>query len=231
MDPAADIGVDQAKVADTSLGSSGDSEDEQTSRRAVIHYDHEIGDYRFTSLTGWNDYDNQRTLDTDFLSVDYLNTAFSSDYEQFSQEFRVASPNGERLEYLLGLLYLEGDIDYSGITDTRFPPPYTAGPFPLDSTSQLNYDQETQLWSLFGHGTLHFGDRWRATIGLRYTDEQKDAVWERIRLRSGGFLADIVSNILAIMVARRALARYVKTRIGARPVWEKTRHVFPVKRM
>ena len=40
----------------------------------------------------------------------------------------------------------------------------------------------------------------------------------------------IISNILAIMVARRALLQYVKTRAGARPVWEKTQHVFPAER-
>ncbi len=40
----------------------------------------------------------------------------------------------------------------------------------------------------------------------------------------------VVSNILSIMVARRALGYYLKTGKGARPVWDKTRHVFPAAR-
>ncbi len=207
MDPATDIGIDQSKRAYTSFGSNGDSDDKQTSQRVIVHYDHSFGDYQFTSLTGWSEYENERLLDSDFMTVDYLNTSFDSDYEQFSQEFRIASPTGQRFEYIAGLFYLDGEIDYSGITDVQFPPPYTAGPLPLDSTSLKNYDQDTEVWSLFGQSTFYISDRWRATIGLRYTDEQKDATWERVRLRSGGFLADIVSDILAPEVEPTPLDR------------------------
>ncbi|MEH6587463.1 MAG: TonB-dependent receptor [Halioglobus sp.] len=207
MDPDADIGIDQSKNADTSVGRSGDAEDEQESQRAIIHYEHSFGDYQFTSLTGWSEYENERVVDTDFMSVDYLSTAFTSDYEQISQEFRVASPTDRRIEYVVGLFYLDGEMGFSGLTDTRFPPPYTAGPFPLDSTSVRYYDQETTVWSLFGQSTVSISDRWRATLGLRYTDESKDAVWERVRLRSGGVLADIVSDVLAPEVPATPLDR------------------------
>lgn len=207
MGPGVDIGIDPTKRAYTSFGSSGDSEDEQTSQRAIIHYDHSFGDYQFTSLTGWSEYSNERLVDTDFMTVDYLSTSFDSDYEQFSQEFRIASPTGQRFDYVAGLFYLDGEIDFTGITDVRFPPPYTVGPLPFDSTSLKNYDQTTEVWSLFGQSTFYISDRWRATIGLRYTDEQKDAIWERVRLRSGGPLADIVSDILAPEVEPTPLGR------------------------
>lgn len=207
MDPSANIGISQIKNADTSLGRSGDAEDEQKSQRAIIHYDHNLGDYRFTSLTGWSEYENERIIDADFLSVDYLSTGFSSDYNQISQEFRVASPADRRIEYLAGLYYLNSEMNFSGLTDSRFPPPYTAGPLPLDSTSLRHYDQDTEVWSLFGQGRFDLNDRWRATLGLRYTDETKDALWQRERLRSGGFLADIVADALAPVVPPTPLDR------------------------
>lgn len=207
MDPAADIGIDTNKNAFTSYTSSGDSDDTQDSQRAIIHYDHSLGGYELTSLSGWSEYDNRRRVDSDFLSVDYLNTAFTSDYEQFSQEFRLASPTDRRFEYLAGLYYLYSELNYTGITDSRFPPPFTVGGLPVDSASQRNYDQDTEVWSLFGQGTVHFAERWRATIGLRYTDEQKDATWGRERLRSGGPLADIVADILAPVVPPTDLDR------------------------
>jgi iron complex outermembrane receptor protein len=207
MDPSADIGIDETKRAYTGYGRSGDSDDEQDSKRAIANYDHSFGDYLLTSLTGWSQYDNERLVDSDFMSVDYLTTAFKSEYEQFSQEFRIASPTGRRVEYVVGLYYLDGKIDYSGVTDVRFPPPYTAQGLPLDSTSQVNYDQDAEVWSLFGQGTLDISEQLRVTVGLRYTDEQKDARWERVRLRSGGPLADIVSNILAPEVPPTPLHR------------------------
>ena len=72
-----------------------------------------FGDYQVTSLTGWSKYNNDRLTDSDFLSVDYLTTTYDSDYEQTSQELRLTSPTGERLEYIAGLFYLDSDMDYS----------------------------------------------------------------------------------------------------------------------
>lgn len=37
----------------------------------------------------------------------------------------------------------------------------------------------------------------------------------------------LVSNIIAIMSARRAVTRYLFARRGHRPIWDKTRHIFP----
>ncbi|WP_299328944.1 glycosyl transferase family protein [Parasphingopyxis sp.] len=37
----------------------------------------------------------------------------------------------------------------------------------------------------------------------------------------------IVSNIIAMISARRAMTRYILARRGHRPVWDKTRHIFP----
>ena len=188
MDPTTDIGVDRKKSAYTSYGSSGgDAQDKQDSQRAIMNYDHSFGDYLLTSLTGWSEYDNDRLTDSDFLSVDYLTSIFASDYEQFSQEFRLASPTGERFEYVAGVFYLNGDLDYAGITDASFPPPFTLGPLPVDSASRKTYEQETDVWSVFGQGTLYLAANWRITVGLRYTDEEKDVTWANTRLRRQGW--------------------------------------------
>ncbi len=197
MDPGADIGLDDTKNAYTGYSRHGDADDEQTSHRALIRYEQDIADLTLTALTGWSDYDNDRLTDTDFLSVDYLSSVFSSEYEQFSQEVRIASAQGGRLEYLAGIYYQNGDLDYSNITDSSFPPPFTLGPFPVDSASLKTYQQDTDILSVFGQGTLYLSSDWQLTLGLRYTDEDKDAVWGRERLRSGGPLADILSDILA----------------------------------
>ena len=207
MDPLADIGLDPDKYAFTSYGSSGDADDEQRTHRATIHYEHALGDMTFTSLSGWSEYDNDRLTDTDFLSVDYLTSTFASDYDQITQEFRLASPVGARFDYLAGLYYHDSTLDYANVTDSSFPPPFTLGPLPIDSASLKTYEQDTQVLAGFGQARIYLGSRWQVTLGLRYTDEDKDAVWGRERLRSGGPLADILANVLAPEVPPTDLAR------------------------
>lgn len=200
MDPGTDVGVDDKKDAFTSLSSSGDAEDEQQSQRAIIEYEHALGDHQLTALSGWSKYRNDRLTDSDFISADYLTTVYTSDYEQFSQEVRITSPGNEAFDYVAGLYFLDSEMQFSTITDARFPPPFLLGGLPLDSTSERFFDQDTTVWSAFGQGTLSLGERWRATLGLRYTDEEKDVVFSRERLRSGGPLADVIADILAPVV-------------------------------
>jgi iron complex outermembrane receptor protein len=198
MDPSANIGIDKTKNAFTSYGDTGEAEDDQISKRAVVQYDHQFGEYTVTSLSGWSEYDNERLTDSDFLSVDYLTTSFDSDYEQYSQELRLVSPGGRAFEYIAGLLYLDGDMEFSNLTDSRFPNDFLLlGIFPLDSTNEKFYDQKTEVWSAFGHGEYELNDRARITLGLRYTEEKKNALFERVRLRSGGSASDVIADILA----------------------------------
>ncbi len=204
LDPSADIGIDTRKRAFTSYGSHGDADDEQESHRAIALYEHELGDFLFTSLSGWSEYDNDRYVDTDFLSVDYLTSVFSSDFEQFSQEFRITSPRNERFEYLAGIYYHDSELDYANITDASFPP---VGFFVVDSTSLKTYEQDTRVLSTFGQGVLYLGDRWQVSLGLRYTDEDKDAVWGRERLRVGNALAEALADALAPVVEPTDLER------------------------
>ena len=207
MDPAADIGIDKKKYAWTSYSGSGDAEDEQKSHRAIAQYDHEIGDFLVTSLTGWSKYNNDRLTDSDFLSVDYLTTTYDSDYKQFSQELRLTSPGGERLDYVGGLYFLDSKMDYSTLLDSRFPPPFTLQGFPLDGANRKDFDQDTQVWSVFGQGTWHFTDRWRATVGMRFTDEEKKVHWSRTRLREGIPGSIILAELLAPVVPKTQLKR------------------------
>ncbi len=207
LDPGADIGIDTTKTARTSVGNSGDAEDEQESQRAVVQYDHQIKEHTLTALTGWSEYENDRFTDSDFLSIDYLNTVFGSDYEQFSQELRLTSPGNQRFDYVAGMLYLNSEMDFSGITDASFPPPFLLAGLPLDNSSQRFYTQDTQVWSIFGQGKLALNERWRVTLGLRYTDEEKDASFERQRLRTGIPGSSIIADILAPVVPPTEMTR------------------------
>jgi iron complex outermembrane receptor protein len=197
MDPSAEVGLGDTKTAFTTFHDSGDAHDEQDGQRAIISYEHRLGEYTISALTGFSDYDNERSVDSDFINVDYLNTHYTSEYQQFSQELRLTSPSGQRFEYIAGLFYLNSELNYANITDFAYPPPFTIGPFPLDGTTLKSYDQDTEVWSFFGQGTLNLSDRARLTLGLRYTDEEKDALWGNAHLRGDSVAIELLSPAIA----------------------------------
>ena len=75
--------------------------------------DWSLGDYTLTSITAWRGWNNTQYQDGDRLGT--VTAAFPGtadkgdlDYNQYSQELRLASPKGRFLEYVGGLFYMHG---------------------------------------------------------------------------------------------------------------------------
>lgn len=177
------------------------------------HHDTEVNalsltlDYAFNELTltsitsvadytikFFDDFDFGHALDEVNFAIlnpgelSYYSTYFErdEDYDQFSQELRIASPGDQTLTYMAGLFYFTSDWESSeqqNWSTPNFPPPAIGdlsqqafnGPF------TNNFDQKTDSISLFGQVTLNHTERLRSTLGLRYTDEKKDVVFERVQ--------------------------------------------------
>lgn len=164
----------------TNLANDGKDFDEQESHRAVIELAYDISDsLDFISLTGYSEYDNTRRFDSDFSTLDYADSFRDSDFDQFSQEFRFngAAFNG-LMDYVAGFYYMENHFkNYQGdsFEQVAFLPlqsPLYAASGP--SSGAINYEQDIETWSVYANGALNLGERWRLTVGLRYTDETKD---------------------------------------------------------
>jgi len=68
-----------------------------------INIDVELGNgYTFTSVTGRAAYDYEDGIDADGLPVRFIGRSDISDYEQTSQEFRLASPTDGKFSYITG---------------------------------------------------------------------------------------------------------------------------------
>jgi iron complex outermembrane recepter protein len=72
----------------------------------TLHY--HLGDDTLTSVTGFYNYHFTENLDADGTPQVLLNQQTKEFYHQFSQELRIASPQGGTLEWLAGL-YLQND--------------------------------------------------------------------------------------------------------------------------
>lgn len=200
--PVADIYgeavLDDTKTAICPECPNGESFHDTDVNSASLTIEYEIGNDTFTSVTSYSEYDLKFFDDFDFGNaidevtwaifdpgtVNLYSTYFErdEDYDQISQEFRLTSPAGEQFEYVVGAFLFESDWTSSEQqfwSTPNFPPPAPGDLFNGPYTN--NFTQNTQTVSLFGQGTRNFSDAFRASLGIRYTDESKDIVFERVQ--------------------------------------------------
>jgi len=161
------------------------------------------GDYTFTSISAYREYDSLDIGDSDHSDVDILSTTNNATQNSFSQEFRVAYA-GNRLNAVAGLYYFKQDIDLDyrsnanggnmlgeyvdlafGLGDLVDTMNYfntiTSGAFPAgaegfpDGLSSGNLaKQKQESWAIFGQFDYSITDTLTLTAGLRYTEEDKE---------------------------------------------------------
>lgn len=138
-----------------------------------------IGDHSLTSITGYAQYDYRDICDCDFAAVPLIQVDATEDYSQFSQELRLTSPGGQKLDYILGFYYQQSDLDFRSIegfgTSLASPLLDTAPAITPNLTRDYSMEQEQEMWAIFGSGTYSLTDRTRITLGVRYFDESKEA--------------------------------------------------------
>ena len=130
--------------------------------------------------TGYLDSKEHETYDPDQSRYGVFTVNTVERFDQFSQEIRLASPTGGRLEYMLGAYYhtsdLEQDVDFR--INAAFP--RATGPFAAGSPIQVDdigrFDQNEDLYSLFAQAKYRLTPRFAASLGARYTVVEKEAV-------------------------------------------------------
>lgn len=187
-------------VLDTSLNgkrsSNGEYSDNSTNN-VTLTFNYTLDSYSLTSITSHLAYEYDELCDCDFTSADLFFVRSQEDYSQWSQEFRIASPAGERFEWLAGLYYQSSELDFEdafsvsidsdlpnlldSILSTAFAPAYPAlGPTaPAQQLRGISvprfFEQESDVFSAFFQGTFSLSDQLRLTLGGRYSYEEKQA--------------------------------------------------------
>ena len=189
-------GLDKS-CSSAGIGYKPDSYDDEIENFS-LNMDWELGNGTLTSVTGWAGYKYNDDVDVDWLPLQFIDRSDIHDFEQFSQEIRWASDIGDRFTYTVGAYYDENELDMEGQVgiDTNFdglfpqfaqaaygaPFPnlltlLTGGAYGSDQISRNhNFSQETESWAVFAQGTFEITDSLRVTGGLRYTEEEKDAL-------------------------------------------------------
>ncbi|TDG13025.1 TonB-dependent receptor [Seongchinamella unica] len=137
-----------------------------------------IGEHSLTAITGYAHYDYRDICDCDFSALPFIQVDAREDYDQFSQEIRLTSPGGEKLDYIVGLYYHQSDLEYSASDSfgSSLAAPLLGAPAALTPNLSRDYslDQEQDMWAVFGSATYSFTDTTRLTVGMRYFEESKE---------------------------------------------------------
>ena len=141
--------------------------------------DHDFGSVAVKSITGYVESSYISTQDNDQspAALQILDVEESS--KQFTQELQLLSNNDSDFEWILGLFYFQEDVDrFSTLYGPRFDAVrgfLTANVpgFNEDFAFRIGGDVEAKSYAVFSQGTYNFSDALSATVGLRYTDDEK----------------------------------------------------------
>jgi iron complex outermembrane receptor protein len=151
--------------------------------------DWDWGPATLTSVTAWRYWDWDVANDRDYTGIPIqMVQRIPSRQDQYSQELRVASNSDTRLRYVGGLYYFSQAIDGHPISaygpEAAYwllnPANFTV-PIPRDLldgyTQEGDSHFEMKSYAAFGELNYDFTERLTATLGLRYTYEDKEGAY------------------------------------------------------
>jgi iron complex outermembrane recepter protein len=169
------------------------------------------GDLKLTSITAYRSYDFYPWNDFDNTPLDIQRDGGTSNaLKQWSQELRVASPEGsavlgQKVDWVVGGFYFQQEL--AGVNRAVWGPQqfYIATP-PAGTTPAsfadvaYGYDAigKIQSYAIFGQATWHLSDKWEVTGGLRQNWETKSAFTNQYLTNRGGLTPAQVVSVFGV---------------------------------
>lgn len=159
-------------------------------RGLSLRIDYDWDSVLLTSITSWNDLDEDYQNDQDWSPLDALTGFDTRENEQWSQELRLTSLGASRLDWVAGIYFYHQEFDarqnslngpdtvYAafGLTDlvgTGIPP--TSIGLPVDSVEiTATSTIESDSYAAFANVDFELNDYWSINAGLRYSKDEKD---------------------------------------------------------
>ena len=171
--------------------------------------DAKLGGLTLTSISAYREFESTfRASDVDSVPVNRLNVNESpTNIKNLSQEFRLTSPVGGKIDYVLGLYYFDSQLDGTntqrGLILADLGLPAVVGQIQTTSSS-------TKSYAAFGNATLNIKPSFRLLLGARYGREDVSA------LTTGKLASGAVAPILSTATIRGAVKDdYFSYRVGA----------------
>ncbi len=164
-----------------------------------------LGDHTLQSITAYENLSYEELCDCDFTGANVFTARLQEDYSQFSQEFRLTSPDRDDFEYILGAFFQSSDHGYSDQiivdpisiipvavnlqTGTPGNPADGAGPLVSGTQAARQAQVDATILSAFAQVDWHIQENVTLQLGARITNEDKDGSREmNIQTNTGGAL-------------------------------------------
>ncbi len=185
------------------VGQNPESSDQDTDN-AALTINYYAGDYTITATTGYSAYSYLDGCDCDWLPLQFIARDDDQNFDQWSQEIRIASPTGGFFEFIAGAYYEQNTLDFDRrvTIDTNMGglvqqalgvnslfTALTGGQYTANALARnRTFKQDTENFAIFGQGTFNLRDDLRLTLGLRYAEETKE-------VESSQFLSDDLTGV------------------------------------
>jgi iron complex outermembrane receptor protein len=132
-------------------------------RGVSLTIDYDAGPVDLKSITAYRDLESEFARDFDGSDLVIADLYEALDQHQFSQELQLlGGALDDRLSWIAGLYYFEEAGDNPSLVELRPATLHSGGAF------------GTTTWAAFSQATFDVTERWSFTLGLRYTDEEKE---------------------------------------------------------
>lgn len=149
----------------------GDSETDIM--QLVVEANWEIGNGVLTSVTGWRDLEFESSNDIDgtpFLLIHFPNN--EEEASQVTQELRYAVDLNDKVDLIVGGFYMDAEMS---VIEQREFTGLTAGRDHFDfNYIRSDWTQDVESTALFANLRFALSDKWSASAGARYSEEEKD---------------------------------------------------------
>lgn len=173
------LGQDVFPIVDDSDEAAFDFSNETKNRTdvAVVTVNWDVDFATFTSISAYSQYDLQSQANSDFAVTPGLHRSLDEKFEQWSQELRLVSPGGEKVDWIVGAYAEHAELNIARINealDFALSGPIAVGALiSIGDPIPSKFDQDTDTYAAFGQATYSLTDTVRVTAGLRYNDEKK----------------------------------------------------------
>ncbi len=147
-----------------------------------------------TSVTGMYSYDYVRFDNFDGTVYNQLLGIQIEDQTTWTQEVRALTQFDSPLNFMVGAFYeeFERDSDNAGkiapldaVVAGAIAAGFPLSPSPYSNTWEGASTAESQSWSLFTQAIWNIDDSWELAAGLRYTNDDKEAVQQNVFVHPG----------------------------------------------
>ena len=188
-------------VQDEVRSSNGDFSQNEL-ENLVLTLDWALGDHTLESITAYSNFEYDEFCDCDFTGAVIFGAALQEQYEQTSQEFRLTSPLGGKIDYIAGVYYQTSDHDYAdqiivdpasvlvpavnarGAVDPTVP--VGAGDWISGTEANRLATVENDVISAFAQFNWHFSDQFTLQLGGRVTNDTREGTRTLSILPQGG---------------------------------------------